>query len=697
MPLMTDTIPQFFNGVSQQAPNLRRVSQVEDQINCVSSITEGVLPRPQTNHLAKVFDGLIGNAFIHTINRDTDERFIVILKDEEIVVYDLEGNEMTVTYPAGTDYLSSVSPRQDFEAYTVKDYTFIVNKTIITAENTVTPAGVLTGTVQQFSDLATAHAAAAANTYFKIEGDAGSAFDSYYVEKTQENTGTASDVYTEVADPRLTSDNFDEATMPHQLVRTGPTTFEFQVIPWVARAAGDAVSNPHPSFTGNTISDLFIYRNRFGFLSGDNVILSESGANNFFNFFRTTVTQLLDSDPIDVSANNTRVADLKYAVPFTDSLLLFSEQTQFEMGSDDILTPKTVEISPTTEFVASMKARPVLAGRNVYFAVERTEYTGLREYFVDVDNKGNDAADITKHVPRYIPKNVFKIVPSSNEDTLFVLTDEEIDAIYVYQWFWAQTGQGLDKLQSAHHKWKLGEGASILNIDLIDNTLFVLVERDGETFLESIDLTTSKKDAGLNYQVRLDRRLELTGSYSAGTGLTTWTLPFETDEDAVVVRGAEFSENTGLQVLNTSQPTPSTVVATGDHSEDSCFIGFEYYKGFTLSPIYIRSASQGGTPIARLGGRLQLRNIKFFYNDSSLFKVDVTPKARDTYTRQFTPAIGSNESVIGMSIPQDGVFSVSVMSKADTTLITIYSTSFLPFAITSAEWEGFYHSSAVAR
>lgn len=694
MPVIHDTIPQFFNGVSQQAPNLRRVSQLEAQVNCVSSITEGVLPRPPSEHIAEVDSSALGNVFIHTINRSATERFIVVIDDGDIRVFDMEGTEMTVTFPAGTGYLASSDPKSDFAAYTVKDYTFIVNKTVATAANSVSAAGSLTGTVQQFSDLATAHAAAAANTYFKIEGDANSGFDSYFVQKTQEATGTASDVYTEVADPTLTSDNFDDSTMPHQLVRTGSTTFEFQVIPWVDRAAGDNTTNPFPSFTGNTISDLFVYRNRFGFLSGDNVILSESGAANFFNFFRTTVTQLLDSDPIDVSANNTRVADLKYAVPFTDSLILFSEQTQFEMGSDDLLTPTTVEIQPTTEFVTSIKARPVLAGRNIYFAVERTEFTGIREYFVDTDNRGNDAADVTKHVPRYIPKDVFKIVPSSNEDTLFCLTTEETNAIYVYQWFWAQTAQGLDKLQSAWYKWDLGTGSNILNIDLIDNTLFVLIERDSKTYLESMDLTTRKLETDLLFQVRLDRKMSLTGSYSSGTGLTTWTLPFATSDTAVVVRDGGFSENAGMQVLNTSQPTTTTVTAVGDYSESDCFVGFEYEKYFTLSPLYVRSTTQGGGNISRLGGRLQLKNIKFFYNDSSQFQVRVTPKSRSTYTRTFTPAIGSDEAVIGSIVPQDGVYSVPIMSKADTTTIQIYSTSYLPFAITSAEWEGFYHSNA---
>lgn len=691
MPLVHDTVPQFFNGVSQQAPNLRRESQVEEQINCVSSITDGVLPRPPSEHLAEISATTIGNAFIHTINRDTDTRFVVIIKNGSIEVYDLDGTQMTVTYPAGTGYLTATDPKNNFEAYTVKDYTFILNKTVVTA-STSKSAGSLTRTVQTFSNLKDVAGSDAVGSTYKIEGSEDTNYDSHYVEKTVENSGTAGDVYTEIADPTLTSIAFDDTTMPHQLVRTGATTFELQVIPWVDKVAGDDITNPFPSFLGSTINDIFLYRNRFGFLSGDNVILSESGGNNFFNFFRTTVTQLLDSDPIDVSANNTAVADLQYAVPFSKRLIVFSGNIQFELGADDILTPVTVEADSTTKFKASTKCRPELAGKNIYFPVEQTDFTRIREFFVD-NNDSNDAADVTKHVPRYIPKDVFKILPST-DDELFLLTEQETNIIYVYQWYWAQTGQGLNKLQSAWHKWDFGTGTNILNIDLIDNIVYVLIERDGKTYLEAVDLTTRKFDGDLMYQIRLDRRDSYTGSYDAGTNTTTWTLPFSTSDTAVVVRDDGFSENAGLQILNTSQPTTTTVTAVGDHTESDVIIGFEYAKQMTLSPIYVRKQSNSGASIARLGGRLQLKKLKISYSDSSFFSVEVTPKARSTYSRDFTAPIGSNESVIGTSIPRDGVFSVPIQSKADTTTISIKSNSYLPFAITSAEWEGFFHSNA---
>jgi hypothetical protein len=659
-----------------------------------SSIADGILPRPPTLSKGKLSAFPLGNVYHHTIDRTNTEQFNVVIEDGAISVYDMDGVAQAVTYPDGVGYLASSDPKADFEAITIKDYTFILNKTVVVGQNTIT-AGTIDGTAQRFSglkDIAAANSAAV-GTIYEIQGDENDAFDSYFVIKTVNDADNDADTWEETSDPTATSDAYDAATMPHQLVKTGATTFELQVVPWVSRVVGSDFSNPFNSFLGNTINDMFLYRDRFAFLSADNVILSEQGADNYFNFFRTTVTQLLESDPIDVSANIREVTNLLFAVPFDNVLILFSDNLQFTMGDADLLTPGTVEIKPTTNFATSPKARPVLAGKNIYFPFERTNFTGYREYFVDTDTSQNDASDITKHVPRYVPKDVFKIVASSNEDFLLSLSTDTPNIIYVYQWYWGSSSSGgLSKLQSAWHKWDMGTDTKILNLDLIDNVVHLIIEREGEVFVETVDMATRNYDGDLPYQVRLDRRLELTGVYNVGTGRTTWTLPFDTASTLVVVRDDGFTTNKGLAVLGTEQNTADTVEALGDHSESSCFVGIESYREMELSPLYVRQSSAGGGSIARLGGKLKISKMKFSYADTSYFEVDVTPKSRDTRTRKFNAPIGSVQSTIGQAIPSTGVYSVPISSKGDTTKIKIKSSSYLPFAITAAEWEGFFHS-----
>ena len=70
MPLISRTIPNLVQGVSQQPEILRLNSQATEQINGFSSVVEGLKKRPHTTHIAKISSSSIGNASIHTINRD---------------------------------------------------------------------------------------------------------------------------------------------------------------------------------------------------------------------------------------------------------------------------------------------------------------------------------------------------------------------------------------------------------------------------------------------------------------------------------------------------------------------------------------------------------------------------------------------------------------------------------------------------
>ena len=95
MPLVSRTIPNLVQGVSQQPEVLRLSSQATQQLNGFSSVVEGLKKRPPTNFIAKLSSSSFGNCFIHTINRDAQERYVVIVKNGSIEVYELLKNELS--------------------------------------------------------------------------------------------------------------------------------------------------------------------------------------------------------------------------------------------------------------------------------------------------------------------------------------------------------------------------------------------------------------------------------------------------------------------------------------------------------------------------------------------------------------------------------------------------------------------------
>ena len=190
------------------------------------------------------------------------------------------------------------------------------------------------------------------NFTIKIKGDADIDQDDYYVRfkvKDGSNFGEGSwietvgwkkdESETEVLESIET--NLEYRTMPLTLVRLANGNFKLQSpeedqfdtveapneVGWRSRQAGDDFTNPFPSFVGSTINDVFFFKNRLGFLTDTAVVFSE--ADEYFNFFRTTTQQLLDSAPIDVGLSHTKVAVLQHALPFQEKLMLFSKQSQF--------------------------------------------------------------------------------------------------------------------------------------------------------------------------------------------------------------------------------------------------------------------------------------------------------------------------------------------------------------------------------
>ena len=131
MPLVTSTIPNLINGVSQQPAALRLASQAEQVVNCMSSPVEGLKKRPPAQHIKKLFSGSAGTGrpFVHVVDRDGTIRYMVLIQDNNIRVFNLDGTEQTVNKPDGTSYLDITGePSQQFRVASVADFTFIASR-----------------------------------------------------------------------------------------------------------------------------------------------------------------------------------------------------------------------------------------------------------------------------------------------------------------------------------------------------------------------------------------------------------------------------------------------------------------------------------------------------------------------------------------------------------------------------------------
>jgi hypothetical protein len=686
MALVSDSIPYMVQGISQQPDEVRRTFQGAIQINAQSSLVDGLNKRPPTEHVAKVLTSAATNVAAHLIDRGVGSRFVAVVQSDNTlagtslkIFNTTDGSESTLTVSTSDlSYLVCSNPRDDLVFLTVLEQTYILNKNTTTAMSTTRSANVSFTEVQRFSDLS---GSAAVGSIHKVVGDNDDKCSAFFVEKT-----ASTSVFEETVAPN-TIIEIDGATMPHKLTQSG-SAFTFNKITWDNRTVGDTDTNKDPGFIGKKLTSMFFFKNRYGVTADEKVIFSESG--DFENFFRTSVTSESDSDPIDIDVTHTRVSKVEHAIPFNEQLLLFSQQSQFFVESNGALTSSSISVNPASDFEMDIDMPPVGSGVNVYFAQISGGFSRIRELFVATDLDTHDAADITAHVPKFVPANVYKATSSTSEDLIYFLSSDTPTRIYCYKYNWA----GTEKNQSAWSFFEFNSADTILWIETVENNTFMLVSRSDGVYLEIMDYLVPS-DTNLDFNVRLDRKVSLTGSYDAGTDTTTWTLPYAvaTGTSVIAVRGGTAA-NKGTNVT-TTRPTTTTVAATGDHSSSPFFLGIEYEMQYRFSTQYVREGTGVSTTVGEKMavnlGRLQLRRWSVSYRNTGFFVVEVNPNGRSQKSYEFTSAqVNLPTSAPDRVALDSGDFRFPILAKNTDVTVDIKTSSYLPAQFTQAEWEGNY-------
>lgn len=721
MGLLSRSIESLYNGVSQQPATIRLPNQCEEQINAWGTVVDGLRKRAPTIHIAQVSPTKLAGAHLHSIDRDVDEKYDVVVSNGNVQVFDKTGNAHTVSFPAGKTYLNvpaGKTAEETFALVTVADFTFIVNKSVtvkMAALNADTaaqnpsywwlnrsqqgdgtgaqqlqyppnqPISGYAGVVQSFQDLPEN---ASVGALYQIQGTADDNFASYYVIR-------GAGVWNECRKPGI-QNLLDNTTMPHALVRLGDGTFVFAPFSWAPRRVGDLTTNPNPSFVGRQIRDVFFYRNRLCLTVDENVTMSRVG--DFGNFFRLTVTALLPDETIDIATSETQVTPLNYAVPMGGELMVFSDEVQFRINHAGVVAPNSLSIEAATHYAVAPGVRPVNLGSDVYFAAENGDNARVYEYFLRQDSTSTDASEITGHVPTYIPAGVRKIVGSPDHDALFVLTAGEPNRIYVYKFYWASE---TEKAQSAWSYWEFGPEDVILSASVFQNELHILLDRPNGCYYEKIPLAIGANAPSLPFQVYLDRRCTVQGTYVAASNSTVFALPYS-------VHAAEQSM---FRVIRTDVPgalidtaaytfaDEQTLVVRGSFAAKPCIIGRSYTMRYTFSEQFVKDQQNNAT----LTGRLQLRTFTVYYTDTAFFRTEVAPYGADVEQETIVPALlsefsgktlGDQSLILGQPAFHTGSYAFQIYGDSDVARVSLTNDSHLASNFQAAEWEGFYQNRA---
>lgn len=600
--IVNHNINNMSGGVSRQPDEARFDNQVEEMINFVPTISNGLKRRNPLEFVNSDDITYTNDMPIHSYNRgDGLEKYGMIIVDNELRVYDAEGNRKTVTY-SGDNPLSlwntngyPITNSADCKFLTVGDTTWLLNRNLyVGIEDDLTPVssvhkafywvsrsfddGVgggytyqivlndITYTVEETSTIAVANEFASTiddvsgfsavangsivmitsdseftfeygdswgdqasfgwtNSVSKI-GDLPSSLDGFTEEEvgTIEITGTDKDTFTsyylkwngEYYAETLAEGikyKLDKETLPAKLVRQSDGTFVLGFLnidesvdgfnnEWKERKKGDDDSNPIPSFVDNKISNMFFFKNRLGFTSEENVILSETGS--YYNFFATTVIELVDSDPIDASVDSDTVSIIRNVNATAGSLTLWSDNAQFVLSGGDILSPATTRIGKTSSYYCDNNLVPITLDNEIMFFRKMGDTFQALSYnpaSLNTDSTSSNA--LNSHIEGYIPSTIDRVVASSGNNMVLFTDSEDRHTIYVYKYFI----ENKSKLMSSWFKW---EFTSYINsIEVLDGVLFVLCDGNKickvdlsirEIDNKFIDYNTVSEEYDINYE-----------------------------------------------------------------------------------------------------------------------------------------------------------------------------------------------------
>ena len=587
--------------------------------------------------------------------------------------------------------------------------------------------------VQVFTELPTI---APVGYQIQITGDPGTNFDNYHIEFEPRSGSFGEGSWVECVAPG-TEYKLNPATMPHVLIRKSDGNFWFGAVDgqniagipngvpeWGRRAAGDIDTSPDPSFIGFPINDIFIYKNRLGFLADENVILTR--VRGFFDFFPETVTTVLDTDPIDVVASNNRVSVLRYAVPYQDELILFSPQIQYRFNAaETVLTPATAQITSLTNFDVDTKVRPQQAGGGIFFMQSNGQWSQMREFAVRGAGSAltADAQDLTGYVSSYIPSDLYKLTVNDTGNAAFMISDKSTAAmmlgadyskrIYTYKWFLRNTGDGAERVQNS---WSYFEfKGKILQIVCIREVLYLLVQHGQEVFLEKMSVLDRAEESAVNapYPLLLDRLVSTTtatpssvrmskGVYNEQKDETVFTLPFAATGRIEVWSAYNIfdkTKKTGPCLLGSAEGgNVTTVTARGDWSNEDVWAGEPYEMRYRFSRFKLMEQIGGGKAV-RSVIRTQVRQAKLNYHETGYFQAKVIPENRKEglYTYDGTVLAVRNSSIgtppssamsMDTALKYSGVFNIPIMGRGERVVVELLNDTPHPSKFSTVEWIG---------
>lgn len=520
----------------------------------------------------------------------------------------------------------------------------------------------------------------------------------------------------------------DNTTMPLALTRVLPGSFSingggsqtysngafrFSYPDWSKRDCGDDITNPEPSFIGQTIQKMIFFRNRIALLSAENIILSR--VNDFYNFWNKTAMAISNADPIDLQSSSTYPTKLYDAVEQAGGLVIFSASEQFLLssGAEALLTPETAKISYVSSHAFNPDTSPIELGTTIGFLNSTAKNTRFFEMAAVSQREEPTIAEQSKGIYNLFPVNTSMMTGSVENQMVLFGVDSTLHTASNEVWgykFYMSEGR---RSQAAWFRWTLPN--NLVYHSIIDDVYYAVLNTGSTFTFEKFDIkiksdTLMIGDAPEDNRVHLDTKKTFASgdlTYNSATDVTTFTLGAGyystrnlsayciTDSDdlgksydipASAITGTAPNQTV---TLPGNWKTSTEAGASTSSVNTDVIIGYEYEFEVELPTIYMMRP-EGEKMASETRGSLVVHRLNFDFGDVGVIDVTLKRKGRDDYTYTVESKEWDNILASTPAIASSYLHTIPVYDRNTNLTVQIKSNHPSPATIHSMNWEGDY-------
>lgn len=527
--------------------------------------------------------------------------------------------------------------------------------------------------------------------------------DDFYLKYVAQDGNSGKGYWEETVAPNV-SPGLDPATMPVVLLRLANGTFQVAplngsvtinnlALAWEPRLVGDDDSNEHPSFVDNQIQDIFLFNNRLGFLTQDNVSLSVAG--DYYNFYHKSATTQVISDPIDLSCASIKPAVLNSVTPISQGLLLFSDSQQFLMEAENgAWTPANTTIRTISNYECDRYLKPADLGSTVMFISRNQSWARTFEIFTRGQREAPTVSESSKIVSEWIPNTITSSVGSS-QNGLWVGSSKTSPFIYMFRYH----EEGDERKMAAWVKWKLP--GNVINLSIQQDVLYALVSGPAGYVVVGHKLVLSPTSGGLtNYfgtpvDPYLDAWAEITTTPTYANGLTKVYIPtqYDTTQTLAYVVGLLKVNPSNLKYSGLFGSITVKTDGGGKYFEipgnvtgNYIYIGYQYEMSVTL-PRYNYAAGEQGYDFT---GYTTTARMKFYTGLGGSVSFNIKDNTRSEWTDMSGVQLADTYPADTSPYRDTYVYKVPVYQKPDNYTMKVLSNNPFPVSLVAMQWEGQY-------